>query len=121
LKLAHLPPASASLGQNIQGPPHLRLPTSQLFFLVISSYISLLTNDFYQHPFSSFAIKLSIEDLLPRAEIKIALRDCHNDFASHDLTFHMRVGIIFTSIIMTVLIYSFGRSKFLQPLFVILM
>ncbi len=53
---------------------------------------TLLTNNFHQHPFASATIKLTIKNLFPGTEIESALGDGNDDFAPHDLPFHMGVG-----------------------------
>src|SRR5262249_47558919 len=39
-------------------------------------------------------IELAVEDLLPRAEIELALGDRHHHFAAHDLSLVVGVGVI---------------------------
>ena len=53
-----------------------------------------IADDVYQHPFSAAAVEFAIEDLFPRPKIQFAGRDRHNDFAAHDLAFHVSVGIV---------------------------
>jgi hypothetical protein len=66
-------------------------------------------------PAFSASVELTIEDLLPRPEVQLALRDRDHDLPAHDLAFQMRVGVIFASSIMVILPSRFMRSQFLQP------
>ena len=43
----------------------------------------------------------------------------NDDFASHDLAFHMGVGIILASAVVPILAYRFVRREFFKPRFVI--
>ncbi len=76
--------------------------------------IKLFSDDFDQNPLSSSAVKFSVKDLLPGAEIELSLRDCHNHFSPHDLAFQMGIGIILSDI-MAILFNRFVGSKFLKP------
>ena len=46
---------------------------------------ALFTNDFDQHSFFSAAIKLTVENLFPRAKIKLSFRNGNGYFTAHDL------------------------------------
>src|SRR5690242_13772738 len=84
-------------------------------------YEILLTDNLDQDTLPSASIELSIEDLFPRSEIQFALRHSHDHLAPHDLTFHMRVGIVFPCVVVTVLVDRFVGCEPLQPLIIILM
>jgi len=43
---------------------------------------NLFSDDFYQDSFSSLAVELTIEYLLPRAEIKLAIR--HSNYVLYE-------------------------------------
>ena len=58
------------------------------------SYKILCTDYFYKHPLSSSAVEFSVEDLLPGSEIEPAFGNRHDDFASHNLSFHVGIGVV---------------------------
>jgi hypothetical protein len=76
----------------------------------------LLPDDFDQNPLLPPAIKLAVEDLLPRAEVELALCDGNNYLPPHDLPFQMTIGIIFTSIV-SILRNRFVWGKLFEPYF----
>ncbi len=83
--------------------------------------MSLLPNHLHQYPLGPLAIELAVEDLLPRAEVQFAIRDGHNDFPAHDLTFHVGVGVVFSgSVVGITLGGGIKRGELLQPFFVVL-
>ncbi len=47
----------------------------------------LVADNLHQHPLLSSPVELTIENLFPRAEIQLAVRDRHDDLASHHLSF----------------------------------
>ena len=79
----------------------------------------LNANNLDQHSLFSIAIKFAIKNLLPGAEIKTAIGDGNDDLPSHDLAFHMRIGVVLAYIVM-VLGYRCMGSQFLQPDLVIM-
>ena len=81
----------------------------------------LLTNDLYQNAFAPPAVKLAIEDLFPRAEIQLPVGDGHHHLSAHDLTFHVRIRIVLTRVIVAVLTDGFMGRQLLQPLLIVLM
>jgi hypothetical protein len=82
--------------------------------------IRSLADNLDQHPLSTSPIKLTVKDLLPRAKIQAAIGDCHHNLTSHDLTFHVRIGVVFPGAIVTVLADRLVRGQLLQPVVVIL-
>lgn len=77
---------------------------------------SLLPNNLNQNSFSSHSVEFPIEDLFPGAEIKPTVRNGHNYFAPHDLSFQMGIGIVFVAVVPVLAVRLFG-GKALQPLF----
>ena len=73
------------------------------------------TNNFHQHTLSSSSIKFAVEDLFPRAEVELPFGDRDDDFAAHDLPFHVGVGIIFAGSIVVILRGWRVRREFLEP------
>src|SRR5689334_6905409 len=57
--------------------------------------LSLLADDLDEHSLPSPSIEFAVENLFPRPEIQLAVRDRHNDFAAHHLSLDVRIGIIF--------------------------
>ena len=49
------------------------------------------------------AVKFSVEDLLPRAEIQFPLRDRYHYFATHDLSFQVRISVILSCPVVVIL------------------
>lgn len=86
------------------------------------SALILFPDDLNKHAFFAAAVKLAVKNLLPRAEIQLALGYCNHYLPAHNLTFKMRVGIIFAGAIMKV---AFGTGvkwgKNLQPALIVLM
>ena len=81
-------------------------------------FFSLLANDLYQNALSPASVELAIKNLLPGAEVLYAVCYGYNSFASHDLTLHMSVGIIFTRIVVVIFADRLMWSKLLQLFFI---
>ena len=60
---------------------------------------SSFTDNFYQHPFAPAPVKFTVKNPFPGAEIESAVRYGNDNFAAHNLSFHMGVGVIFTDIV----------------------
>ena len=56
----------------------------------------LFSNYFNQHPFPPAAVKLTIKDLLPGAEVQAASGYGDYHFPSHDLSFEVGIPVILT-------------------------
>src|SRR5689334_21701084 len=54
----------------------------------------LLADDLDQDLLVALAVELAVEDLLPRAEIELALRDRADDLAAHELALEVRVRVV---------------------------
>src|SRR5688500_10910726 len=84
--------------------------------------MSFLAGDLYQHPLRPVSVKLAVEDLFPRPEIELALRDCNHDFPSHDLPFQMGVGVVFAgAVVMVEVRIRVEGGELLQPFYEIVM
>ena len=57
-----------------------------------TGFLSSLADDFDEDAFLSATIKFTVENLLPRSQIQLAFGDGYDDFASHDLPFHVHVA-----------------------------
>src|SRR5262249_55115881 len=56
------------------------------------------------------------EDLLPRSEVKFALRDGDNDLAAHDLALQMSIGVILAgTVVMVMARVGIERRQIFQP------
>jgi len=80
---------------------------------------SLLPNDFHQRPLPASAIELAIKDLFPRAEVEFAFGNGYDNFASHDLPFHVGIRVILAGAVMEVLGGGRVRRQLFQPYFII--
>src|SRR5262245_30994142 len=78
--------------------------------------LSLFADDLDQHSLLPLPVEFAVEDLFPRSEIQLAVRDCHDDFASHDLTLDVRVRVILTSVVVAILVNWFMRYKPLEKI-----
>ena len=85
-----------------------------------SNFKQLFPNNLYQYPFAPFAVKFTVEDLFPRAEIQFSAGNGNNHFTAHDGAFQMGIGIVFKTIV-PVLRIGFFRCKFFKPDFKIMM
>jgi hypothetical protein len=79
----------------------------------------LFTDYFHQDPFFSSAVKFSVKNPLPGAEIQFSLCDSDYAFPAHDLPLHVGIGIVFTHIVL-VLGYRFMGGQFFQPLVIVM-
>ena len=82
--------------------------------------LSLFADDLDEHSLLPLPVEFAVEDLFPRSEVQLAVRDCHDHLASHDLTLDVRVRIILTSIVVAVLVNWFMRYKPLEKIIEVL-
>src|SRR6266487_5050844 len=81
----------------------------------------LLADHFDQHALVASAVKLAVEDLLPRPEVELSFCDRHDYVAAHHLAFVVRVPVILAGAIVVVALGTrIVRGEPLQPAFVIL-
>lgn len=66
---------------------------------------SLFPDDFDQYPFITMAIELTVEDLLPGAEVEFALCDSYHHFPAHDLAFQVGICIVFAGAVVVIVIW----------------
>ena len=69
--------------------------------------------------FGAVAVELAVEDLFPRPKIELAISDGDDDFAAHDLAFHVGVGVVFAGAVVLVLGSRGMRGEMFEPLFVV--
>ena len=62
----------------------------------------LVSNYLDQHSLSPSSVEFAVEDLFPRTEVEFALGDGDDDFAAHDLTLEMGVGVVFAGAIVAI-------------------
>lgn len=79
-----------------------------------------LADDFDEDPLASPTIELTVEYLLPRPEVQLALRDGDNDLSTHNLPFQMGIAVVFPGSIVPILTDGLVGGKPLQPLLVVL-
>ena len=84
-----------------------RLPIPQLS-------LKLFPDNLHQHSFPAAPVKLPVEDLLPGAEIQLAVGHGHHHFPAHDLALHVGVGIVLPDIVAVLGHRRVGR-ELLQP------
>ncbi len=77
--------------------------------------LALFANNLYQNSLPSPAVKFAIENLLPRSKVELPFGNSHDDFAAHELSFHVRVRIVLAGAIVLVLRSRFMRRELLQP------
>ena len=69
-----------------------------------------------QHPLRPVAVELAVEDLLPRAEVELALGDRDDDLAAHDLPLQVGVGVVLAGAVVVVVVrVGVERGELLQP------
>ena len=71
--------------------------------------------------FAPPAVELAVEDLLPRAEVELAVGDRDDDFAAHDLALEVRVGVVLAGAVVVVGAGRLVRRELFQPDFVVVM
>ena len=76
--------------------------TSLTFLLFFPLAFILLAHDLHEDSFASSAVEFVIENVLPRAEVQLAVGDCHYNLAPHDLSFVVSIGVVFSSTIVQV-------------------
>ncbi len=64
---------------------------------------ALFPNNLNQHPLPPLPIILPVKDLLPRAEVELAVRDGDDDLAAHELALEVGVGIVLAGLVVVVL------------------
>lgn len=79
----------------------------------------LFADDFYQDAFFTPAVEFPVKELFPCAKIKLAVCHRHDHFAPHHLALHVRVRVVFTGVVMTILIDRFVGGEPFQPFFII--
>jgi len=79
----------------------------------------LFPNYFDQNPFFPFPIEFPIKKLFPWSEIEFPLCDGYDDFASHDGSLQVGIGIVLVAV-MLVLGVGLFRGELLQPDFEVL-
>src|SRR5262245_48664907 len=72
-----------------------------------------LAHHFDDHAFLAPAVELRVEHLFPRAEIELAVGDRQHDLMSHDRPLQVRIGVIFSGLVMPVV--EAGRRELFEP------
>src|ERR1044071_7225575 len=74
-----------------------------------------LTDNFYQHALAAPPVEFSVEDLFPWAEIELAARNGDHHFTSHDLALDVRVRVVLTGVVVTIVLERLVWRELLQP------
>src|SRR5712691_7471370 len=74
----------------------------------------LLTHDFNDDALGTLAVKLGVEDALPRPQIKLARGNRQNHLVMHQQALQVGIAIVFAGLVMAILAAK-GRKLF-QPL-----
>jgi len=83
---------------------------------------TLFANHLHQYTLPAPAIEFAVENLLPGAEIELALGNRHHDLSAHDLPFVVGIGVVLTGPIVVIALWRrIERGQFLQPYFVVAM
>src|SRR5687767_6858116 len=80
-----------------------------------------LTYDLHEHTFSASAVKLTIKDLLPGAEVQLAFCDRDDDLAAHYLSLDVSVGVVFSRFVVVITTNRFMWRDLLEPRFIVAM
>ena len=71
----------------------------------------LLADDLHQHALRPAAVEFAVENLLPRAEVELAVGDGDHDFAAHDLPLQVGVGVVLAGAVVAVVRADRGRTE----------
>jgi hypothetical protein len=63
-----------------------------------------------QHPLRAPAVELAVENLLPRAEVELAVGDRHDHLAAHDLPLVVGVAVVLARAVVVVALAGEGRT-----------
>src|SRR6185437_13125974 len=77
--------------------------------------VPLFADDFDEDAFAAAAVEFAVEDLFPGAEVEFAFGDGDNNFAAHELAFHVGVGIVLAGAVVLILRSGFVRREFFEP------
>ena len=86
-----------------------------------SCALRLISNYLHERSLAPSAVEFAVENLFPRPEVQFAFGDRNYDFAAHDLTLEVGVGIVFAGAIVAISAGWRVRREFFQPDFVIMM
>lgn len=81
----------------------------------------LFANDLNQNPLAAVTVKFAVEDVFPGTEIEFSFGNGDDDFASHDLTFHVSIGVILTGAIVMVVGGGCVWCELFQPDIIVMM
>ena len=81
--------------------------------------MNLLPDDFDQDALAALAVKFTVEDLLPGAEVEFAFGDGDYDFAAHYLALEVGVGVVLAGAVVVVMFDGLVRGEFFEPDFVV--
>ena len=76
----------------------------------LAAHLASLPDHLDQHPLRPSAVELAVEDLLPGAEVELAVGDRHDDLAAHDLPLHVGVGVVLAGAVVVVALRARRRT-----------
>ena len=88
---------------------------------MISGETSSLSDYLDQHSLFSSAVEFAVENLFPRPEIQFAFGDRNDNFAAHDLTLQVCIGVVFAGTVVAIGVRRRVRRQFFQPQLIIVM
>ena len=88
---------------------------------MISGETSSLSDYLDQYSLLSSAVEFAVENLFPRPEIQFAFGDRNDNFAAHDLTLQVCVGVVFAGPVVSIGVRRCVRRQFFQPQLIIVM
>ena len=89
--------------------------------LAANTVYNLFPQNLHQHPLVPPPVELAVENLFPGSEIQFAFGDRDNNFAAHDLTFEMSIGVVFAGAVVLISVGGSVRCEFFQPDLVVVM
>jgi len=88
---------------------------------VISGETSSLSDYLDQYSLLSSAVEFAVENLFPWPEIQFAFGDRNDNFAAHDLTLQVCIGVVFAGPVVSIGVRRHVRRQFFQPQLIIVM
>jgi tyrosine-protein phosphatase SIW14 len=80
---------------------------------------SLFSDDLDKDPFLTPSVELAVEDLLPGAEVQLAVGNSHDDLPAHDLALQVGVGVVLAGVVVPISADRFVRSEVFEPFVVV--
>lgn len=91
-----------------------------IIFVLMSSEVSL-PDDLDQHSLITTPVELTVENLLPGAQVQATIGHGHGDIPAHNHSLMMRIAVVLTSAVVQVAVDRGMGRQLLQPALVVLM